>query len=133
MKNNFPQNLKHFRVQSGMTQDDLGKKLGKDYSTIGKWENGTRSPSMEDAITISEIFDIPLQDLVGKDFNNLIKRLDDDYKYTKTISDDEDYSIEIRTTLPFEQIPKDEQQEMIDTVMEELLKVKKEARQKDNN
>lgn len=131
MKNNFSQNLKHFRVQSGMTQDELGKKIGRDYSTIGKWENGTRSPSMEDAITISEIFNIPLQDLVGKDFNDLLKHFDEDYKYTKTISDEDGYTIEIKTTLPFEKLPKDEQQEMIDSAMEDLLKAKKEIRQKD--
>ena len=69
MENNFAYNLKHLRIENGMTQEDLGKKLNKDYSTIGKWENATRSPMMEDVIKIAELFNISLQDLItGKNF-----------------------------------------------------------------
>lgn len=50
MNNNFAFNLKHIRQEKGLTQEQLGKMMGKDYSTIGKWENGTRSPIMEDVI-----------------------------------------------------------------------------------
>lgn len=67
MKNNFSNNLKFLRLTKGITQEDLGKKLDKDYSTIGKWENGTRSPVMEDAIKVSEIFDVPLEKLLLTD------------------------------------------------------------------
>ncbi len=65
MENNFSNNLKYLRIQNNMTQEELGKKLGKDYSTIGKWENGSRSPIMEDVIKISQIFDISLENLIG--------------------------------------------------------------------
>lgn len=65
MENNFSYNLKHLRIQNGLTQEDLGKKLNKDYSTIGKWENGTRSPIMEDVIKIADFFNITLQELIS--------------------------------------------------------------------
>lgn len=65
MENNFARNLKHLRVQKGLTQEELGKILHKDYSTIGKWELGQRSPIMEDVIKIAEFFDISLHDLIG--------------------------------------------------------------------
>lgn len=65
MENNFASNLKHLRIQNNMTQEELGKKLAKDYSTIGKWENGTRSPIMEDVIRIAEYFNISLQELIS--------------------------------------------------------------------
>lgn len=65
MENNFASNLKHLRIQNNMTQEELGKKLSKDYSTIGKWENGTRSPIMEDVIRIAEYFNISLQELIS--------------------------------------------------------------------
>ena len=65
MENNFAFNLKHLRIQHAMTQEELGKMLGKDYSTIGKWELGQRSPIMEDVIKISEFFNISLQELIG--------------------------------------------------------------------
>lgn len=67
MENNFASNLKYLRLQSGMTQEKLGKVLGKDYSTIGKWELGQRSPNMEDIICISEYFNISLQDLICRE------------------------------------------------------------------
>lgn len=65
MENNFANNLRHLRIQNGLTQEELGKKLNKDYSTIGKWENGSRSPIMEDVIKIAEYFNISLQELIG--------------------------------------------------------------------
>lgn len=65
MENNFASNLKHLRIQSGLTQTELAKKLGKDYSTIGKWELGQRSPVMMDVVKISELFNVPLEKLIG--------------------------------------------------------------------
>lgn len=65
MENNFATNLKHLRIQSGMTQYDLAKKLDKDYSTIGKWELGQRSPIMTDVLKIAEIFNVSLEKLIG--------------------------------------------------------------------
>lgn len=67
MGNYFNTNLKHLRVAAGLTQEDLGKRMDKDYSTIGKWENGTRSPIMEDVLKVSELFNIELTDLLLKD------------------------------------------------------------------
>ena len=65
MENNFASNLKHLRIQSGLTQQELANKLGKDYSTIGKWELGQRSPIMTDVIRIANFFDISLEKLIG--------------------------------------------------------------------
>ncbi len=65
MENNFASNLKHLRIQNGLTQQELADKLGKDYSTIGKWELGQRSPIMTDVIRIANFFDISLEKLIG--------------------------------------------------------------------
>ncbi len=65
MNNNFASNLKHLRIQSGMTQEELAKKLEKDYSTIGKWELGQRSPIMIDVIKVSELFNVSLETLIN--------------------------------------------------------------------
>ena len=66
MENNFAANLKHLRLQAGMTQEELAKKLDKDYSTIGKWELGQRSPIMTDVIRIANLFDVSLEKLIGQ-------------------------------------------------------------------
>ena len=65
MENNFASNLKHLRLQKGLTQQELANKLGKDYSTIGKWELGQRSPIMTDVIKIANFFDVSLEKLIG--------------------------------------------------------------------
>lgn len=96
MDNFFKSNLKFLRITNGLKQEDLGKKLNKDYSTIGKWENGTRSPIMEDVIKIAEIFNIDLKDLLLKDlrFNdsktssdNNFNKYNDDKNIKKILKD----------------------------------------------
>jgi len=67
VRNYFANNLKHLRIQTGMTQGELAKKMDKDYSTIGKWELGQRNPIMADIIKIADIFNVPVQSLVEKD------------------------------------------------------------------
>ncbi len=79
MKNNFPRNLKFLRNRENMTQDELAKKMGKDYSTIGKWELGQRNPMMADILKLSDIFNISVQDIVEKDL-----RIKDEDTYDET-------------------------------------------------
>lgn len=70
MNNNFAFNLKHIRQEKGLTQEQLGKLMDKDYSTIGKWENGTRSPIMEDLLKLSEVLNVDIKDLIDKDYSS---------------------------------------------------------------
>ena len=67
MKNYFNTNLKFIRTQKGLTQEQFSKMLDKDYSTIGKWENGSRTPILEDVVKLSEILNVSVSDLVVKD------------------------------------------------------------------
>lgn len=67
MQNYFSTNIKFIREQKGLTQENLANIIGKDYSTVGKWENGTRSPIMEDVLRIADILNIPVEDLLTKD------------------------------------------------------------------
>lgn len=126
-------NIKYLRLLKKMSQQDLADMIGVDRSTISRIENNEIDTTIDNAIEIANALNVSISDLVGKDIESFSNSIDKEYMYTKTISDDEGYSIEIKTALPFEQIPKDEQQEMIDTAMEELLKVKKEAKQKNSN
>lgn len=67
MESCFSKNIKHIRMNKGMTQLEFAKKIGKDYSTIGKWELGLRTPPMKDIVKIAEVFDVPLDELLYKD------------------------------------------------------------------
>lgn len=77
MNNYFATNLKFLRTKADMTQEDLAKKMGKDYSTIGKWESGQRTPIMEDVMKLSDVFNLNVQDLVEKDLRFNIKPFDE--------------------------------------------------------
>lgn len=69
MNNNFAFNLKYIRQIKGLTQEQLGKLMGKDYSTIGKWESGARSPIMEDVLKLSDVLNVDVKDLISKNYN----------------------------------------------------------------
>lgn len=86
MNNNFASNLKYLRIQSGMTQEELAKKLDKDYSTIGKWELGQRSPIMVDVIRVSELFNVSLETLIN---GSVI----DDNKISANKNDFDEYAV----------------------------------------
>ena len=92
MNNNFAFNLKHIRQSKGLTQEQLGKLMNKDYSTIGKWENGTRSPIMEDLIKLSDVLDVDVKDLIDNNYNNSTQfdELDILFSKYKDILTDED-------------------------------------------
>lgn len=95
MDNNFAFNLKHIRQEKGLTQEQLGKLMNKDYSTIGKWESGTRSPIMEDVIKLADILQVDIQDLIDKDYSkndNKLTKLDILYQKTKDILSEDDKS-----------------------------------------
>ena len=72
--NNFSNNLKFLRNYYNLNQLQLGNKLGKDYSTIGKWENGTRSPTMQDTLDICSYFNIDLNDIILKDLREEVAK-----------------------------------------------------------
>lgn len=126
----FSKNLKYIREKIGLTKNELAKKMHVSQSTVSRWESGEMGITVEKAYELSLILDVPLPELVGKDIESLSNDISKEYVYTKTISDEDGYTVEIKTTLPFEKLPKDEQQELIDSAMEDLLKAKKEIRQK---
>lgn len=95
MGNNFSNNLKHLRIQKGLTQEELSKQLDKDYSTIGKWENGTRSPIMSDVLKVADYFEVPVGDLITTNLslNNNFDELELLFSKNKDIltEDDKEY------------------------------------------
>ena len=58
--------IKILREEFGYTQQDLANKLSGAKSTIAMYENGTRKPSMDILIKLSEIFDCSIDYLLGK-------------------------------------------------------------------
>lgn len=59
-------NIKFFREQHGWTQEDLAKRVLSSRSKVAKWENHTVTPDIESLIQLSELFDVTLDHLVGR-------------------------------------------------------------------
>lgn len=67
MPNFFSSNLKYLRENSQMSKTELAKKLNVHQSTISRWENNEMGATIDNAIDISEVLNIPLPDLLGID------------------------------------------------------------------
>lgn len=57
--------LRELRIKAGMTQEELGKKVGRKENTICKYEKGLREPKLETWKTLADVFGVSPQYLVG--------------------------------------------------------------------
>ena len=53
------------RLEYGLTQRELGGKLGYCNQTISFWESGQREPDLDALVDIAEFFDVPVGVLLG--------------------------------------------------------------------
>lgn len=58
-------NLKKLRTEKEKTQEELSKMIGYNRTIISQWEHGTRDPSTEALIKLSEIFDVSVDEILG--------------------------------------------------------------------
>ena len=65
MNNYFSTNIKFIREQKGLSQNKFGELLNVNQTTIARWEDENRIPTIDKAIDISLKLNIPLNDLVG--------------------------------------------------------------------
>lgn len=56
--------LRAAREGAGLTQLQLGERIGRDHRTIHRWEYAYRIPTLEDLLLIADALGIPLSDLV---------------------------------------------------------------------
>lgn len=56
--------IKAARKAAGMTQKELGEKLGISYQCIAQWENDLRNPKFETRKRIAEVLGIPIRQLI---------------------------------------------------------------------
>lgn len=70
IENHFAENLKFLRKKNKLSQDFLGSLIDVDYSTIGKYETGKRSPSAENGIVLSRYFNFTYDDMITKNLKN---------------------------------------------------------------
>jgi len=59
--------LHTLRKKQGLSQVQLGKMLGVDYTHVGKMERGERMPSLEILVKIAQLFKVSTDSLVLDD------------------------------------------------------------------
>lgn len=64
--NIFPQRLKELRLKKGLTQTEIGKKIGVKQSTFTNWENGKREPNFETLIKLADLLEVSVDLLLGR-------------------------------------------------------------------
>lgn len=55
--------LKAARVNSGLTQEQVAKRMNVDVSTIAKWEKGRTSPTAERFSRLCEIYGASIDEI----------------------------------------------------------------------
>ncbi|MBQ3492524.1 MAG: helix-turn-helix transcriptional regulator [Clostridia bacterium] len=60
--------IKEFREELGLTQNELAKKINNVQRNVSNWENGTSEPDCETIVKLSEIFNVSIDELFGKEF-----------------------------------------------------------------
>ena len=65
IKNKFSIRLKELRETKGLSQGNLALELGYTQPCIGKWEAGTRNPSLDDVIAVALFFNVTTDYLLG--------------------------------------------------------------------
>lgn len=61
---NFNEKLIEHRKSKGLSQDELGEKLGVSRQTISKWELAQTYPDFQRLVLLSDYFGLPLDALV---------------------------------------------------------------------
>lgn len=70
MKIYFAKNLKFLRERKGLDQQALADKLNIPRSTLSCWENGIRTPKIEQIQEIADYFGVDI-DIVSKDYSDI--------------------------------------------------------------
>jgi len=62
----FNERLRQLREEKGMDREQLAARLDMSYSTIAKYEAGSRFPDQDTLLKLADIFDVSTDYLLGK-------------------------------------------------------------------
>ena len=88
---NFGENLQTLRKQKNYSQEDLADRLQVSRQAVSKWESGTGYPEIEKLISICDLFDCSMDELIKGKISidsNSEKEIYDSFmnKFSKSIS-----------------------------------------------
>lgn len=65
-KTTFSQNLRELRKVNSISQKELADKMSVSVKSISHWETKYTEPSLDQLITLANIFDITTDELLGR-------------------------------------------------------------------
>lgn len=68
------ENIKKIRVDAGLTQKELGERLGITSQSIAQWETGRREPKYQSMVKIADALNVPVSSLYGISEDNQYKQ-----------------------------------------------------------
>ena len=72
-------NIKSLRMKAGLTQKDLAEKLFVTSQAVSRWENGDVEPSISTLQSLSDIFSVSIDEIIGRELkeNKKIEKKED--------------------------------------------------------
>ncbi len=76
----FGEQIRQVRKSNGLSQEQMGQRLGVTRQAISNWENDRNLPDLEMIILIAQTFGLTLDELIlgGTNMNNMTEKLIDD-------------------------------------------------------
>ena len=63
---NIGKSIKEKRLERKLTQSQLAKLIGVTHTAISYWENGINIPNVLDCWKIADVFNISIDELIGR-------------------------------------------------------------------
>ena len=82
----FSEKIKEIRKMQNLTQEQFAEKIFISRNAVAKWESDKGYPDIQNLITISEVFEISLDDLIKNDKKLKTKIILDSAERKKAIS-----------------------------------------------
>ena len=80
------ENISKLRKKLGYSQEDLSEKLNVTRQTISNWELNETQPNSDQLKTLSSLFKVSIDELVGNDISSVLeKKVDRSYKVIKVL------------------------------------------------
>ena len=64
--------LKMYRTQKGLSQEKIAEMLVVSRQAVTKWEAGQTTPSSDNLIALANLYDVSLDELIGKNENEIV-------------------------------------------------------------
>ena len=65
------ENIRFYRQQHALSQEELAEKMDTSRQTISSWENGKTYPNIQSLISLSNIFNTSVEDLIKEEIEDM--------------------------------------------------------------